>query len=99
MRLRDEIYFAVLSQILQTGIESKKSLLGDAGNNNQGSTGLTIPFIRVLTIQCPKDCSFTSGRSKITFQSERKFDLFRGAENHVEIRNAPVATGQVHRDA
>lgn len=39
-----------------------------------------------LTIQCPKDCSFTSGRSKITFQSERKFDLFRGQENDVEIR-------------
>ncbi|MEA1842792.1 hypothetical protein G6M09_013475 [Agrobacterium tumefaciens] len=39
-----------------------------------------------LTIQCPKDCSFLSGRSKITFQSERKFDLFRGAENHVEIK-------------
>ncbi|WP_219256714.1 hypothetical protein [Agrobacterium sp. S7/73] len=39
-----------------------------------------------LTIQCPKGCSFTSGRSKITFQGERKFDLFRGAENDVEIR-------------
>jgi hypothetical protein len=39
-----------------------------------------------LTIQCPKDCSFTSGRSKITFQSERKFDLFRGQENDVEMR-------------
>ncbi len=39
-----------------------------------------------LTIQCPKDCSFTSGRSKTTFQSERKFDLFRGQEDDVEIR-------------
>ncbi|WP_421416792.1 hypothetical protein [Agrobacterium tumefaciens] len=39
-----------------------------------------------LTIQCPKDCSLTSGRSKITFQSERTFDLFCGAENDVEIK-------------
>ncbi|MBP2461439.1 hypothetical protein J3A65_002203 [Rhizobium sp. PvP014] len=38
-----------------------------------------------LTIECPKVCSFTSGRSKVTFQKERKFDLFRGAENQVEI--------------
>lgn len=39
-----------------------------------------------LTIQCPKGCSFTSGLSKVTFQSERKFDIFRGAENLVEIK-------------
>jgi len=39
-----------------------------------------------LTIECPKVCSFTSGRSKVTFQGQRKFDLFRGAENPVEIK-------------
>lgn len=38
-----------------------------------------------LTIRCAEDCSFTSGRSKVSFQSKRKFDLFRGAENRVEI--------------
>ncbi len=39
-----------------------------------------------LTIHCAKDCSLISGRSKVTFQRERKFDLFRGAENHVDIK-------------
>jgi hypothetical protein len=37
-----------------------------------------------LTIHCPKECSFMSGRSNVTFQRERKFDLFRGGEGGVE---------------
>lgn len=38
-----------------------------------------------MTIRCPKDCSFTSGRSNVTFQSERKFDVFSGANDRLEI--------------
>lgn len=38
-----------------------------------------------LSIRCNEDCSLFSGRSDVMFQSERAFDLYRGAENRVLI--------------
>ncbi|MBB4006801.1 hypothetical protein BJF91_22075 [Allorhizobium taibaishanense] len=38
-----------------------------------------------LTVDCPGDCSFASGKITTSFYSEREFDLFRGADNHIEI--------------
>jgi hypothetical protein len=38
-----------------------------------------------LTVDCREDCSFASGRSTTLFQGQRDFDLFRGADNQVEI--------------
>lgn len=38
-----------------------------------------------LTVICPEDCSFASGRSTANFQSQREFDLFSGVHNQVEI--------------
>jgi hypothetical protein len=38
-----------------------------------------------LTVHCPEDCSFASGWSTASFQGRREFDLYRGADNQIEI--------------
>ncbi len=37
-----------------------------------------------MVVQCPEDCSFVSGRSRISLQNQRSFEIFHG-DNGVEI--------------
>ncbi len=39
-----------------------------------------------MVVQCPEDCSFVSGRSRMGLQNQRSFEIFHG-DNGVEIES------------
>lgn len=37
-------------------------------------------IVKELSVTCEQECSFSNGRSSVTFDSERRFDLFAGRD-------------------